>query len=243
MGGNESIGLGAQVHWFLANHVNQEITHSRPLVIDWHFLIFLPAAWRLDSSSRLMIIGHFGFKWKNLERLGKPPSSPQPPPLFPHSIEHSPERHCCFCCFFLDNPPSVKCHIIGILSDVFLDVILQIYAVVFVCAKSLQSCLTLCDPMGCSPPGSTVHGILQARILEWVAISSSRGSRLLLWQAGSLPLAPPGNPMIIVILQFKIGETEAQGAEITVHHTSKKWLKYDWRPMVFLCPMKHWEMC
>ena len=39
-----------------------------------------------------------------------------------------------------------------------------------------QSCLTLCDPMNCSPPGSSVHGILQARILEWVAISSSRGS-------------------------------------------------------------------
>ena len=43
-------------------------------------------------------------------------------------------------------------------------------------AKSLQSCLTLCDPMGCSPPGSSVHGILQARILEWVAVLSSRGS-------------------------------------------------------------------
>ena len=39
-----------------------------------------------------------------------------------------------------------------------------------------QSCLTLCDPMDCSPPGSSVHGILQARILEWVAISFSRGS-------------------------------------------------------------------
>ena len=36
-------------------------------------------------------------------------------------------------------------------------------------AKSLQSYLTLCDPMGCSPPGSSVHEILQGRILEWVA--------------------------------------------------------------------------
>ena len=44
------------------------------------------------------------------------------------------------------------------------------------CAKSLQSCSTLCDPMDCSPPGSSVHGILQARILEWVAMPSSRGS-------------------------------------------------------------------
>ena len=43
-------------------------------------------------------------------------------------------------------------------------------------AKLLQSCLTLCDPTGCSPPGSSVLGILQARILEWVAMPSSRGS-------------------------------------------------------------------
>ena len=39
-----------------------------------------------------------------------------------------------------------------------------------------QSCLTLCNPMDCSLPGSSVHGIPQARILEWVAISFSRGS-------------------------------------------------------------------
>ena len=39
-----------------------------------------------------------------------------------------------------------------------------------------QLCSTLCDPMDCSPPGSSVHGILQARILEWVAMPSSMGS-------------------------------------------------------------------
>ena len=39
-----------------------------------------------------------------------------------------------------------------------------------------QSCLTPCDPVDCSPPGSSVHGILQARILEWGAIAFSRGS-------------------------------------------------------------------
>ena len=39
-----------------------------------------------------------------------------------------------------------------------------------------QSCPTFCDPMDCSPPGSFVHGILQAKILEWVAIVFSRGS-------------------------------------------------------------------
>ena len=39
-----------------------------------------------------------------------------------------------------------------------------------------QSCLTLCNPMNCSLPGSSVHGIFQTRVLEWVAISFSRGS-------------------------------------------------------------------
>ena len=39
-----------------------------------------------------------------------------------------------------------------------------------------QSCLTIYNPMDCSPPGSSAHGIFQARILEWVAISYSRGS-------------------------------------------------------------------
>jgi len=47
---------------------------------------------------------------------------------------------------------------------------------VLCCAKSLQLCLTLCNSMDCSPPGFSVHGILQARILEWVAVPSSRES-------------------------------------------------------------------
>ena len=42
--------------------------------------------------------------------------------------------------------------------------------------SSLQSCLILCDPMNCNLPGSSVHGILQARILEWVAMPSSMGT-------------------------------------------------------------------
>ena len=45
-----------------------------------------------------------------------------------------------------------------------------------VCAKALQSCLTLCVPVDGNPPGSSVRGILQARILEWVTVASSRES-------------------------------------------------------------------
>ena len=48
-----------------------------------------------------------------------------------------------------------------------------IYAAAAAAAKSFQSCLTLCDPVDGSPPGSLVPGILQARTLEWVAISFS----------------------------------------------------------------------
>ena len=44
------------------------------------------------------------------------------------------------------------------------------------CVLVAPLCLTFCDPMDCSPQGSSVHGIFQARILEWVAISFSRGS-------------------------------------------------------------------
>ena len=62
-----------------------------------------------------------------------------------------------------------------------------------------QFCLTLCNPMSCNMPGSCVHGISQARILEWVAVSFSRGSSRP-WvkpgspelQADSLPSEPPG---------------------------------------------------
>ena len=45
-----------------------------------------------------------------------------------------------------------------------------------VVCPTLWVCPTLCDPVDCSPPGSSIHGILQARILEWFAISFSRGS-------------------------------------------------------------------
>ena len=72
-------------------------------------------------------------------------------------------------------------------------------------AQALQSCLTLCDPMDCSLPGSSVRGVLQARILEWVAMPSSKGSSqprnrtyVSSTAGNSLPTEPPGrlcNPM------------------------------------------------
>ena len=64
-----------------------------------------------------------------------------------------------------------------------------------------QLCPALCDPVDCSPLGSSVHGILQARILEWVTISFCRGSsqcrdgtQTPALQADDLPSEPPGKP-------------------------------------------------
>ena len=78
------------------------------------------------------------------------------------------------------------------------------------CAKSLQSYLTVCNPMDYSLPGSSVHGILQARILEWVVMPSFRGSNprllhLLHWQVGSLPLSPPGKPTYYMLICMLAG--------------------------------------
>ena len=73
-----------------------------------------------------------------------------------------------------------------------------------------QSFLTLWDPMDCSPPGSSVHGILQARTLEWVAMPSSRGIFPTQGLNPGLPhcrwilycLSHPGSPLI-TILSYK----------------------------------------
>ena len=83
-------------------------------------------------------------------------------------------------------------------------------------AKSLQLCSTLCDPMDWSLAGSSVHWILQERILEWVAISYTRGSFWLLdqahvschlhWHQGSLALALPGKTRTTIWLSnFNLG--------------------------------------
>jgi len=74
---------------------------------------------------------------------------------------------------FSTELPFPKCPTVGIIQNIaFSDRLLSLAAAA--AAKSLQSCPTLCDPIDGSPPGSPVPGILQARTLEWVAISFSR---------------------------------------------------------------------
>ena len=73
---------------------------------------------------------------------------------------------------------------VGKVMSLFFNMLSRLVMLVICCLAFLprsgsevtQSCLTLCDPVDCSPPGSSIHEILQARILEWVAISFSRGS-------------------------------------------------------------------
>ena len=81
-----------------------------------------------------------------------------------------------------------------------------------VCTKSLQLCLTLCNPMNCSLPGSSVHGIFQARILEWVAISK-------LWKI----LEEMGIPYHITCLLRNL--YAGQVATVRTRHGTVDWFK------------------
>ena len=100
-------------------------------------------------------------------------------------------------------------------------------------AKSLQSCPTLCDPTYFSPPGS-VYEISQARILEWVAISFSRGSSLLKgvnpsllhllhWQASSLPAEPLGKPQAY--------NSVSNCSQHAVRYIPSTHLSHNWKPV------------
>ena len=62
------------------------------------------------------------------------------------------------------------------LSNMYKALAMTHYRLVLCIFMHVQSCPTLCDPVACSPPDSSVHGLSQAKVLEWVAISYSRGS-------------------------------------------------------------------
>ena len=122
-------------------------------------------------------------------------------------------------------------------------------------AKSLQSCRTLCDPIDCSPPGSPVPGILQARTLEWVAISFSKAWK---WKVKvkSLSCIRLSNPMdycapgssVYGILQARILEwiampsfkgfflTPGLNSHLSVSCTGRRVL-YHWRHL--RSPLNH----
>ena len=102
--------------------------------------------------------------------------------------------------FLCENKPFWK----GVMEKLWFVYILRFCVFVYV-----QLCLTLCRPMDCSPPSSSVHGSLQAKILEWVAISSCRGSS---WPrdwtcvsyiaGGFLTTEPHGKPWLCPQIMF-----------------------------------------
>ena len=101
-------------------------------------------------------------------------------------------------CSLVTNKP-LKQHALCAVESGFAHIIVEPLIYLIVNMLVTQSCLTLCDPMDYSLPGSSVHRILQARILEWVAIPFSRGSS---WPRGRTQVShiaggflsePPGN--------------------------------------------------
>ena len=98
-------------------------------------------------------------------------------------------------------PTHVYWHIYSYMYSVYT----YIYICIFWCYLVIKSCPTLCDPMDCSPPGSSVCGILQASILEWAAIPFSRGSS---WPRDQttrkfFTTEPPAKPLYKYILYNK----------------------------------------
>ena len=104
---------------------------------------------------------------------------------------------------------------------------------VCVCAKSLQSCLTRWDPTGCSPPGSSVHGILQARILECVAMPSSVKSCVAwkLWGQGWLSDAD----LISMVLSFLCHPFLGEGRA-----SPRMWVEVSFHPFSFFSCLIFW---
>ena len=103
-----------------------------------------------------------------------------------HTITPSPQLYIpwiwtkvlvCIHCYSVIQPSSTDLKILGSTYSSFprLTTTISFYCL-HVCAKLLRSCPTLCNTMDCSPPGFSVHRILQTRMLEWVAVPSSRGS-------------------------------------------------------------------
>ena len=81
-----------------------------------------------------------------------------------------------FCHLYPCRPPMPVCHLPSLTTSCPVTVLSSVQDPPFeLCVSLSGSCLVLCNPLDCSPPGSSVHGILHARILEWVAMPSSRG--------------------------------------------------------------------
>ena len=86
------------------------------------------------------------------------------------------------------------------------------------CCSVSQSCTTLCEPMDCSPAGSSVHGILQTRILEWVAIPFSRGSS---WPRDRIPVSCIAGRFCTILAIMKLKFSKNNGASLVAQRLKR----------------------
>ena len=103
-------------------------------------------------------------------------------------------------------------------------------------AELLQSCLTLCNPMDCSPPSSSVHRIFQARILEWVAMPSSKGSSSVAQQVKNLSAVKETQEMWVQVLSQEdscLKNPMDRGAWQAMVHGLQR-VRHDWKTKLIL---------
>ena len=209
------LALNMVMEWpenFLLSALNVAVFHF----LHIHLFPFLP--FPLSTSER---IPRYLDNWSS--HLTFPPDSlTLPIPLCP--LPHCwISEHCCglvstllkyfnrFPCLWKKSPHSLFKEV-HILIPVYHFEPLSQASSIFLCAcvgaKSLQSCPTLCHRLDYNPPGSSVHGLLQARMLEWVAVSSSKGTQPRdglaspvspALQADFLLTEPPGKPILLCI--------------------------------------------
>ena len=121
---------------------------------------------------------------------------------------------CCFVFFLHKLASFFKCY-----GSVYFIYLIYLSCFMCSCMKSLQLCLTLCDPMDHSPPDSSVHGILQRKILEWVAMPSSRGSSR---PQGLYPALPHCRWIL-----YHLNHQGRPDSAIVIYFSGNPWVSYE----------------
>ena len=165
--------------------------------------VFLPG----KANRQRRLAGYSPWDHKELDMVGQM-STKCLTELKNTSIKHDPSNCACSSnSFFIDNRTNFPSEFPGRVNqnNIFPE---DINKIPYVClhARSLQSCPTLCDPMDCGSPGSSVHGILQARILEWVAISFSKLFPIIPHELEILLKQKLSTPCLHFLYKLNVGE-------------------------------------
>ena len=120
------------------------------------------------------------------------------------------------------NRHKISSGLTSLILNIDSDKLIKSSLIIIMQSKSLQLCSTLCNPMDCSLPGSSVHGILQAGILEWVAMHFSRGSSQKNHRYTCIPHPEP--PSLLSPCTIPLVRPSAPAPSIQYHA-----LNLDWR--------------